>query len=181
MRATLVLASVTVSSLVACAPPPAPASPVSRSATATVATSDAGARALVELSARLEGAWVAKLPGGKEVHESFRVLSSNSALVESYRSGQSETMSVYHADGASVVLTHYCAQGNQPRLRLGPVTDGTLVFRFIDVTNLQPGKSHLVEKRLRFLPDGLDQTEIYQDPEGTTDTTVLHFKRESAS
>ena len=115
------------------------------------------------------------------MHESFRTISNNSALVESYRSGQSETMSVYHADGASVVLTHYCAQGNQPRLRLGPITDGTLVFRFVDVTNLQPEKSYLVEKRLQFVGDGLEQTEIYRDPAGATDTTVFHFKRENAS
>jgi len=86
MRASIVLASLTLCSLVGCAPPPAvvaspasPTSPASSSATVTVATSEAAARALVELSARLEGAWVAKLPGGKEVLESFRVLSSNSA------------------------------------------------------------------------------------------------------
>ena len=184
-------ASVTLCSLVGCAAPPSggapalgppssPAPPASSSATATVATSEAGARALVSLSARLQGGWVAKLPSGKEVHESFRTISNDSALVESYRSGQSETMSVYHADGASLVLTHYCAQGNQPRLRLGPITDGTLVFRFVDVTNLQPGKSYLVEKRLQFVGDGLEQTETYRDPAGATDTTVFHFKRENA-
>lgn len=177
MRASLLVASTSLFPLLACASSPPAAVPSIEAR----AASDTGTKKLLDLSARLTGSWVAKLPSGKAIHESFRTISSESALVESYRAGASETMSVYHADGAELLLVHYCAQGNQPRLRLATIDSGTLVFRLVAVTNLKPERSHLVEKRLAFVGAALEQTEIYEDADGARETTVLHFEREAAS
>ena len=58
-------------------------------------------------------------------------------------------VSVYHLDGASLMLTHYCAENNQPRLRSAGYKGaadgkGSLSFEFVDVTNLaSPGAVHM--------------------------------------
>lgn len=48
-----------------------------------------------------------------------------------------EMTNMYHADGDTVVLTHYCAVGNQPRMRARAANDGPLAFEFDSVTNLK--------------------------------------------
>ena len=51
---------------------------------------------------------------------------------------------MYHLDGDDLVLTHYCAGGNQPILRLDREhsTAEKLVFDFTGGTNLDPAKDH---------------------------------------
>ena len=52
-----------------------------------------------------------------------------------------EMVSVYHADGKDVVMTHYCAFGNQPKMKLDPASkDNELKFVFAGGTNLDPAK-----------------------------------------
>jgi hypothetical protein len=49
-----------------------------------------------------------------------------------------EMVSMYHLDGARLLLTHYCMAKNQPRMQLalcGPAT-GELRFEFLDAKNL---------------------------------------------
>src|SRR5262245_62991488 len=104
----------------------------------------------------------------------YRFISNNTVLVEAYNAGSPrETMTVFHADGASLIATHYCAQGNQPRLRLAPGSKG-LVFVFFDATNLpDPSSSHLVRLELSLEPDGsLKRTETYRE-RGKDDISTL--------
>jgi len=57
-----------------------------------------------------------------------------------------ETMTKYHADKGTLLLTHYCKLGKQPRMRAAmPEGDAkTLAFNFIDATNLaQPTDAHM--------------------------------------
>jgi hypothetical protein len=48
-----------------------------------------------------------------------------------------EMTNMYHADGDTIVMTHYCAVGNQPRMRAKATNDGPLAFEFDSVTNLK--------------------------------------------
>lgn len=48
-----------------------------------------------------------------------------------------EMTNMYHADGDTIVMTHYCAVGNQPRMRAKALNDGPLSFEFDSVTNLK--------------------------------------------
>lgn len=54
-----------------------------------------------------------------------------------------EMVTMYHLDGNDLVLTHYCAMGNQPRMKLAQAT-GTdpveLRFDFAGGTNMDPAK-----------------------------------------
>jgi len=131
-----------------------------------------------QLAARLHGSWQAETAPGRRVIESFRTISADSALVETFvTAGGRETASIYHADREALLMTHYCAQGNQPRLQLTSSSEDDYVFRFRDATNLLPEQSCLVEKRLHFVGDKLEQTEVYKASNGSTESTTLHFER----
>ena len=132
----------------------------------------------IQLKSTLTGTWNAPTASGVVIHESFRLVSNESALVESFTTASGkETISVYHPDNGDLVLTHYCAQGNQPRLRASAFSDHGITFRFADATNVSPQQSVLVEKRIELAGDALEQTEIYRAPDGTLETTVYHFVR----
>src|SRR5262249_27410198 len=122
--------------------------------------------------------WVAKTAEGSTISASYRLISRDSALVETYvtQSGR-ETITVYHPDLDSLMLTHYCAQGNQARLRVTEASADRIVFRQIDVTNFGSDQGVMTELTIRFSGDAFDQTSTYRGPKGETDTTVLHFTR----
>jgi hypothetical protein len=162
----------------ACAPP----TPVREAAEQAPLPSAAQATATWNrLKATLPGTWTATTSKGTTVTESFRLVSSDSALVETYvTSSHRETISVYHPDHDRLLLTHYCAQGNQPRLVAVAATDESVVFRFLDVTNMAQGQAVLVEKDLVVRTDALEQTEIYRQPDGTLEKTLLQFSRTRA-
>ena len=110
---------------------------------------------------------------------SYKLISGGSALVEDWGEGSShETETVFYPDHADVLLTHFCAQGNQPRLRAAAASADSVTFRWVDVTNRAPDQAMLVERTLRFLPDGsLDDTEIYRAPDGSDDRSTYHLSR----
>ncbi|HET6422788.1 MAG TPA: hypothetical protein VFG20_03840, partial [Planctomycetaceae bacterium] len=52
-----------------------------------------------------------------------------------------EMISMYTADGADIVMTHYCVLGNQPRMKAsGKSPSNKLKFDFAGGTNLDPKK-----------------------------------------
>src|SRR5580692_2610563 len=134
------------------APPPASPQPVA----AVVAPKGTGAAAWARLVQALPGAWT--MPGKSGPFTvSYQLISGESALVETWGAGSGrETMTVFHPDHDDLVLTHYCAQGNQPRLRAVAASAQGIVFRFADATNLGPGQSVLVERTLRLGADAFD-------------------------
>ena len=111
--------------------------------------------------------------GGKVV---YRLTGADSALVETdFPSSHHEMMSVYHLDGDELRMTHYCAAGNQPRLRLDRAssTPSRLVFVFDGGSNLDPAKDmHIHGMTLTFEKDGVVKAawEAYAEgrPAGTT-------------
>jgi pimeloyl-ACP methyl ester carboxylesterase len=173
--------------MAACAsPPPAavpPAPPTvcaqATAAPATTTPSPAGAWALLERN--LPGTWTMATAKGP-FPVAYRLVAGESALVEDWGPGTAhETETVFHPDHADVLLVHYCAQGNQPRLRATAATADSVVFSFVDVTNRAPSQAMLVERRLRFAGDAFDDTEVYAQPDGTAETTTYHFTRASPS
>ena len=49
-----------------------------------------------------------------------------------------DMISMFHLDGPNkLLLTHYCAAGNQPRMEASVSPDGkTIAFKYMDATNL---------------------------------------------
>ena len=81
---------------------------------------------------------------GKDASKvTFRVTAAGSALAETQFPGSDhEMMSVYHMDGDNLVMTHYCAAQNQPRMKFNKEKSdpARLVFDFDGGTNFNPAK-----------------------------------------
>jgi hypothetical protein len=91
----------------------------------------------------LAGQWQAKDPSGKQQIITLKVVSAGSALMESMQEESMVTM--YHLDKGRLMLTHYCAAQNQPRMQGQVSEDGkTFTFDYLDATNLaSPNDGHM--------------------------------------
>jgi hypothetical protein len=108
---------------------------------------------------KLAGTWVAADKDGKptdQVVSVIKVTAAGSAVHETLFPGQPhEMVSVYHRDGDDLVMTHYCALGNQPRMKLDPKAPANqLHFEFAGGTNLDVSKDmHMHEGTITILDD----------------------------
>lgn len=87
----------------------------------------------------LAGTWeMVDEKGTKQVGVVYRVVAGGSAVCEQMFPGsEHEMVNMYHMDGDRVLVTHYCAAGNQPRMvATGAQSKGVLVFSPESVTNL---------------------------------------------
>lgn len=104
----------------------------------------------------LAGTWVEADKDGKpteKVVSVIKVIAGGSAVQETTFPGQPmEMMSVYHTDGADLVMTHYCVLGNQPRMKANPKSPANQIkWEFAGGTNLNPAKdTHMHEATLTF-------------------------------
>lgn len=86
----------------------------------------------------LAGIWT--LTGDETGQITYEVKAAGSALIEN----SAGMVTVFHLDGDSLLLTHYCEAGNQPRLRAVDFSDpSSLRFDFADLTNSKPGVGHI--------------------------------------
>jgi hypothetical protein len=130
---------------------------------------------------RITGNWEARVGTmGSLIRVNLRSISNHSAVVETYTtvSGR-ETLTIFHPDGNRLMATHYCAQGNQPRLVMDAhSTPAEMTFRYLDATNLKSEHdSHLVRLVLKIRDDDhFEKTEVYRE-RGVEDVTVYQFVR----
>jgi hypothetical protein len=143
--------------------------------TAVMAASGAGAadtapkaaldgKAALERLKQLAGEWRGHVttPDGPETTVVYGVTAGGSTVTERLFPGTGhEMLTLYHLDGGELVLTHYCAMGNQPRMRLVQAA-GTdpleLRFDFAGGANIDPAKdAHMHAGRM--LLRGADRLE----------------------
>jgi len=91
----------------------------------------------------LAGDWVAAEDGDMvkkgDLVARYAVTASGSAVVETVFPGsEHEMVTVYHADGPDLVLTHYCMEGNQPRMRARGAQGPRFDFAYDGGTNIDP-------------------------------------------
>jgi hypothetical protein len=101
------------------------------------------ASAAFERLKKLEGEWVGKASHGDgefDVKIVYKVISGGSAVQENlFPESEHEMVTMYHLNKGELMLTHYCACGNQPRMKGAPSQDGSkLTFTFLDGTNMDP-------------------------------------------
>jgi hypothetical protein len=86
----------------------------------------------------LAGEWTMKDEKGNDMLASVFTVSSNGSVVREvmFPGAPSEMTNMYHLDGDSIVMTHYCAMGNQPRMRCTNPKGNTFEFVGYDCTNL---------------------------------------------
>ena len=108
---------------------------------------------------KLAGTWVAADDKGKptdQVVSVFKVTAAGSAVQETLFPGQPhEMVSIYHLDGPDLVMTHYCALGNQPRMKADPSSPPNQIrWVFAGGTNLDPAKDmHMHSGTVTFVDD----------------------------
>lgn len=123
------------------------------------------AKAAFDRLAKLVGEWKAEATGSGEPAATiqYRLTAGGTAVMETMFPGTNhEMISVYHRDGENLLMTHYCAIGNQPRLRLDRRASrpDVLEFVFDGGTNLDPAKDgHIHSGRLRLRDDGKIEAE----------------------
>jgi hypothetical protein len=104
------------------------------------------AKAAFQRLKSLAGTWEGQAghgPADQAATVTYRVASAGSVVEETLFPGTPhEMISMYHLVNGELVLTHYCAMGNQPRMRLDgkASTPDRLVFAFDGGTNFDPAK-----------------------------------------
>lgn len=93
----------------------------------------------------LAGDWEGRVDDrekGGPIKVNYRVTSGGSVVMETLFSGTDhEMVTMYHLEDGNLVLVHYCAAGNQPRMKMTKASTPTeLVFDFDGGTNLKPAK-----------------------------------------
>ncbi len=88
---------------------------------------------------KLEGEWQGSYANGRSHRVIFELTANGTALMETWvMSPTRRSLTMYALDGDRLLATHYCPQGNQPRLVLTERdAQGRYQFEFLDGTNLQ--------------------------------------------
>lgn len=104
-------------------------------------------KAAFERLKSLAGEWQGQASHGPQqsfpATVTYRLASNGTVVMETLMPGTPhEMISMYHLDGAELVMTHYCGIGNQPRMKLDTTasTPNELKFAFVGGTNLDPAK-----------------------------------------
>jgi hypothetical protein len=101
--------------------------------------------------------WSGDRTGSGAMNASYYLTGNGSALVENLEVNASVIMTtVYHLDGPDLRMTHYCAAGNQPRLKASDIGEngGVVRFAFVDATNLaKPDSPHVHGFEIRLQSD----------------------------
>ena len=92
----------------------------------------------------LKGTWAIQSEGKTlSIKMTYEVGSNGSIVTEQF----GKELSVIYRDGQSLLMTHFCNRGNQPRLRLKESSrPGVLEFETFDITNLKSADTAHVER-----------------------------------
>ena len=150
------------------------------------ATAEHDATMLGQISEFL-GDWETTDEEGTRHHAAtFAMTAGGSAVREIMFPGDAHEMTnLYHMDGGDLVITHYCAAGNQPRMVASKAveTDDGTVFRFEleSVSNLRESHDHYMGMTLTILKaGGLRQDWRSYDREGNlTDPMTFMLSRKN--
>jgi hypothetical protein len=120
------------------------------------APAKAGSPSFERLKA-LAGEWVSAEDGEMakkgDLVSRYSVTAAGTAVVETVFPGSThEMVTVYHVDGSDLVLTHFCMEGNQPRMRARGAKGTRLDFTYDGGTNIDPKRDrHMHSAWLEFL------------------------------
>lgn len=119
----------------------------------------------------LAGTWQRSDPTGAISSTRFALSSGGSVVVETMFPGtEHEMTNMYSLDGNSLVMTHYCAGGNQPTMRATAMVGNQLSFRSEGVRDLQAAdEAYMGEMTLVFLADGTVEQRWIGMKEGAPD------------
>jgi hypothetical protein len=145
---------------------------------------DPKAQAALDKVKGLTGTWTSTAPapeGQKPLTLVFRPTAAGSAVIETMFPGTNhEMVNLYTADGQTILLTHYCAQGVQPRMRLNSNPDAkAMKFEFVDGGNIKSRNDpHMDAVTLTIDGDKLTEDWAFYADGKVVDHKVFEFKRQ---
>jgi hypothetical protein len=152
----------------------------------TVAGTEHAASPAFERFKALAGEWVAAEDGEMvkkgQLVARYRVTAGGTAVVEELFPGQHHAMdTVYYMDGKELVLTHYCMNGNQPRMRAKGGSSSTVEFAFDGGSNIDPKHTaHMHQATFDFVgPDELRATWTEYEHGKAAMTVRMHTVRKT--
>ncbi len=148
-------------------------------AAADAARSEAAFRSLASLAGTWEGDFSMGESKGRDTVD-YRVTAGGSAIEEIlFRGKPHEMVTLYHLDSGRLLLTHYCAAGNQPTMVLAPGDDpADLKFAFLRGSNMAAGDGHMHEARFQLLgPDQVKTTWTYWEEGKPGHAAVFELRR----
>jgi hypothetical protein len=85
----------------------------------------------------LQGDWDGVYGGKMKTAANYRLVSNGTVLMETLVSPPetSDMVTMYHPDGNGLVMTHYCSENTQSRMRAQGSDNKRIVFSFLDATN----------------------------------------------
>ena len=111
----------------------------------------------------LVGRWESEMPmqggggseGGKgataKVATEYRMAANGSVIVErNFPDTPMEMISVYHDRRGKLWMTHYCAKGNQPQMRLTGSTDGVITMALVEGSLDSSDEAHMHSVTIAF-------------------------------
>ena len=129
-------------------------------ALAVAAPAGPGTNPAWEKMKSLVGDWEGTMSHGDmtmPVKASYSLVSGGTSLMERLdgpgESHEHDMVTMYYPDGSRILMTHYCSEGNQPRMRAQAATGEpkSLAFEFVDVTGLaNPQAEHMRKLVVRF-------------------------------
>ncbi len=92
---------------------------------------------------------------GKTVNATYELVSNGSTVMETLMPADEPNMvTMYHLNGDQIMMTHYCAVNNQPRMESVSSDDGMVKFELKDITNLAKEEDgHMVGMSIAFKDD----------------------------
>lgn len=132
----------------------------------------------------LVGDWEGKDEQGHPAKTNFKVIVSNTVVMETLAPSNMEDMvTLYSVDGDGIALIHYCPTNNQPRMRAIPAPGNLkeLVFSFLGAGNLpSPSTGHEHKLVIRFEDDNHITETWTWSYNGKETPQVFHFTRKKS-
>ena len=133
----------------------------------------------------MEGDWIdANGAFGKKgsLVATYKVANAGNTVIETFPIGTPyEMMTVYHKDGTSLVLTHYCSGGTQPRMRAREINGNVMEFAFDGGSNIDVATtSHMHNVRWEFVSNDEVKADWHNWANGKADPAhigKLHITR----
>ena len=128
----------------------------------------------------LVGSWQGTAEG-RPVSATYALVSNGTVLMETLNSGpDADMITMYAPDGATLLATHYCSIGNQPRMRATASGDGkSLDFQFVDVSNVKGSGDHVMQRLVVTFVDAnhFNQQWTSRGPDGKEQTSLFQYTR----
>lgn len=128
----------------------------------------------------MPGTWEGTSAEGP-VKVTFKVTGGGSSVMSEIL-GKEDMISMINMDGPNrLLLTHYCAMGNQPRMEASVSSDGkTFTFTYVDATNLAtPDAGHMQRMTLTLLDENHHTEEWVFADHGKERKVVFDLRRKA--